>query len=52
LLTLKKERRLRVIKNRMLRRIGGPNRDEEIGECGKLPNEKPNNPYSSSYLFG
>jgi hypothetical protein len=31
-LTLRKERRLRVFKNRVLRRIFGPKRDEATGE--------------------
>jgi hypothetical protein len=35
-LTLKEECRLRVFENRVLRRIFGPKRDEEIGELGRL----------------
>ena len=35
-LTLKKERRLRVSANRVLRRIFGPKRDEVTGEWRKL----------------
>jgi hypothetical protein len=34
-LTLKKERRLRVFENRVLRRIFGPKRDEVTGEWKK-----------------
>jgi hypothetical protein len=30
---LREERRLRVIENRVLRRIFGPRRDEVTGEC-------------------
>jgi len=38
-LTLRKERRLRVLENRMLRRIFGPKRDEVTGEWRKLHND-------------
>jgi hypothetical protein len=34
------ERRLRVVENRVLRRIFGPKRDEVIGNWRKLHNEK------------
>jgi hypothetical protein len=37
---LREERRLRVLENRVLRRIFGPKRDEVIGEWGKLHNER------------
>jgi hypothetical protein len=37
--TLREERRLRVFKNRMLRGIFGPKRDEVTGEWRKLQNE-------------
>jgi hypothetical protein len=40
LLTLKEEHRLTVFKNRVLRRIFGPNRDEVTGEWITLHNEK------------
>jgi hypothetical protein len=33
-LTLRKEHRLRVLENRLLRRIFGPKRDEVAGGCG------------------
>ena len=46
-LTLRKERRLRVFENRVLRRIFGPKRDEVRGEWGKLHNEELNDLYSS-----
>jgi hypothetical protein len=39
-MTLRKEHRLRVIENRMLRRIFGPKRDEVTGEKRKLHNEE------------
>ena len=45
-LTLREERRLRVFENRVLRRIFGPKRNEVIGECRKLHNEKLNDLYS------
>ena len=38
-MTLRKERRLRVFENRVLRRVFGPKRDEVIGEWRKLHNE-------------
>jgi hypothetical protein len=44
---LKKERRLRVFENRVLRRIFGPMRDEVTGECGKLYVEELNDLYFS-----
>jgi hypothetical protein len=37
---LREEHRLRVFKNRMLRRIFGPKRDEVTGEWRKLRNEE------------
>jgi hypothetical protein len=37
-LTLREELRLRVLKNRVLRRIFGPKRDEVTGEWRKLHN--------------
>jgi hypothetical protein len=39
-LTLRKEHRLRVFENRVLRRIFGPNRDEATGEWRKLHSEE------------
>jgi hypothetical protein len=38
--TLRKEHKVRVFENRMLRRIFGPKRDEEIGGLRKLHNEE------------
>ena len=38
--TFREERKLRVFENRMLMRIFGPKRDEIIGECRELHNEK------------
>jgi hypothetical protein len=46
-LTLREECRLRVFKNRVLRRITGPKRDEVTGEWRKLRNEELNDLYSS-----
>ena len=46
-LTLRKEHRLRVFENRMLRRIFGPKRDGVTGEWRKLHNEELNDLYSS-----
>jgi hypothetical protein len=43
---LKKERRLRVFENRVLRRIFRPKRDEVTGEWRKLHNEDLNGLYS------
>jgi len=45
--TLREEHRLRVIENRVLKRIFGPKRDEVTGEWRKLHNEELNNLYSS-----
>jgi hypothetical protein len=39
-LTLREEHKLRVIENRVLRRILGRNRDEETGGWRKLHNEE------------
>jgi hypothetical protein len=44
---LRKERRLRVFENRVLRRISGPKRDEVTGEWRKLHNEELHDLYSS-----
>jgi len=46
-LTLREERRLRVLGNRVLRRIFGSKRDEATGEWRKLHNEELNDLYSS-----
>jgi len=46
-LTLRKERRLGVFENRVLRRIFGPKRDEATGEWRKLHNEELNDLYCS-----
>jgi hypothetical protein len=45
-LILKKERRLWVSENRVLRRVFGPKRDEVTGEWRKLHNEELNDLYS------
>jgi len=47
MITLREEPRLRVFKNRVLRRIFGPKRDEVAGEWRKLHNEELNVLYSS-----
>jgi len=44
---LREERRLRAFKNRVLKRIFGPKRDEVRGEWRKLHNEELNDLYSS-----
>jgi len=46
-LTLREERRLRVLENRVLRGIFGPKGDEVIGEWRKLHNEVLNDLYCS-----
>jgi len=46
-LKLRKERKLRVFENRVLRRIFGPRRDEVTGELRRLHNEELNDLYSS-----
>jgi hypothetical protein len=40
-------RRLRILENRVVRRIFGPKRDQVIGEWRKLHNEELNDLYSS-----
>jgi hypothetical protein len=50
-LTLRKERRLRVFENWILRRIFGPNRDEVTGEWRKLHNEEFHILYSSTNII-
>ena len=49
-LTLRKERKLRVFENMVLRRIFGPKRDEVAGEWRRLHNEELNDLYSSSNI--
>jgi hypothetical protein len=49
-LTLREERRLRVLENRVLRRIFGPRRDEVAGEWNKLHNEELNVLYSPNII--
>ena len=46
-LTLREELRLRVLENRVLRRIFGPRRDEVTGEWRKLHNAEFSDLYSS-----
>jgi hypothetical protein len=47
LLTLREKSRLKVLANRVLRRIFGPKRDEKTGERAKLHNEELNDLYCS-----
>ena len=46
-LTLREEHRLRVVENRVLRRLFGPKRNGVTGEWRKLHNEELNDHYSS-----
>ena len=46
-LTLRKERRLRVLENKVLRRIFGPKRGEVTGEWRKVNNEELNDLFAS-----
>jgi hypothetical protein len=46
-LTLREEHRLRVLENKVLRRIFGPKRDEVTGGWRKLHNEELRDLYSS-----
>jgi len=50
-LKLRKERRLRVLENRVLRSIFGLKRDEVAGERRKLNNEELNDLYSSTNIL-
>jgi hypothetical protein len=50
-LTIRKEQRLRVFENRVLRRIFGPKRDEVTGGWRKLHNEELHNLYSSPNII-
>jgi hypothetical protein len=50
-LTLREEHRLRVSKNRVLRKIFGPKRDEVTGEWRKLHNEELRNLYPSPSII-
>jgi hypothetical protein len=46
------ERRLKVLENRVLRRIFGPKRDEVTGEWRKLLNEELHDLYCHPILCG
>jgi hypothetical protein len=50
-LTLREEHRLRVFKNRVLRRLFGPKRNEVTGEWRKLHNEELRDLYSSPSII-
>jgi hypothetical protein len=49
--TLREEQRLRVLENRVLRRIFGPKRDEATGEWRRLHNEELDDLYSSPNII-
>jgi hypothetical protein len=51
-LTLREEHRLRVLENRMLRRMFGTKRDKDTGEWRELHNEEPDDLYSSPNIIG
>jgi hypothetical protein len=50
-LTLREEHRLRVLENRVLRRIFGPKRDKMTGEWRKLHNKELRDLYSSPSII-
>ena len=50
-LTLRKERKLRVFENMVLRRIFGPRKDEVTGEWRRLHNEELNDLYCSPNIL-
>jgi hypothetical protein len=50
-LTLREEHRLRVVENRVLRRLFGPKRDKMTGVWRKLHNEELHNLYSSPSII-
>jgi hypothetical protein len=50
-LALREEHRLRVLENRVLRRLFGAKRDEVMGEWRKLHNEELHELYSSSSII-
>jgi len=52
LLSLREEHRLRMLKNRALRRLFGPKRNHVIGEWRRLHCEEFNYVYLSQMLFG
>jgi hypothetical protein len=51
-LILREEQRLRVVENRVVRRIFGHKRDEVTGEWRRLHDEELNDLYSSANIAG
>ena len=49
--TLRKERSLKVLESKVLRRIFGPKRDDATGEWRNLHKEELNDPYRSPNII-
>ena len=49
-LTLREKQRLRVLENRVLRKVFGPNRSVGTGKCRKLHNEELNDLYPPNII--
>jgi hypothetical protein len=50
-LTVREEHRLRVVENRVLRGIGGPEGEKVVGGCRTLHNEELHNLYCSPNMI-